>query len=81
MIISKLRYCFTFCGLDYKFINKQLIRMEYFDVKTKRSYSERVIKQTANGYYLQGLYVNIDSIRRIISLKEVDEYVVDECPF
>jgi len=81
MIISKLRYCFTFCGLDYKFVDKQLIRMPYFDSKTRRSYSERVIKQAANGYYLQGFYVNIESIKKILHQKITDEYVVDECPF
>lgn len=81
MTISTLRYCFNFLGLEYKFVNKNLIRCAYFDSKTLRSYNDRVIKPSANWYYLQGMYVNKDSIERLLQLKEVSEWVEDDCPF
>lgn len=81
MTISVLRYCFKFFGLEYKFVNKQLIRCAYFDSKTLRSYNDRVIKPSANGYYLQGMYMNKDSIKRLLQLKEVREMADEVCPF
>lgn len=79
MIINKLRYTFNFCGVDYVFRNKKLYQQPYF--RNGRTQFEREIKPKANGYYLQGLYMNSDSIKRLLQLKEVSELVENDCPF
>lgn len=83
MITTKLteRYCFTFCGREYVFRNKELFRQEYFDKKNKRTYYERKIRRTGGGYYLQGLYMSDKAIKKIIELRQVPEIVDDGVPF
>ena len=77
MEIKVIRYCFTFCGVDYIFRNKQLFQQAYF--RNGRTQFEKIIKPKANGYILQGLYMSNNSIKKLIEKREVIEY--DDIPF
>lgn len=79
MIANRIRYCLTFCGVEYIFRNKKLLKQPYF--RNKRTQNEKIIKPKANGYLLQGLYMSNESIKKILVKKEVQEYIEDLTPF
>ena len=79
MEINRLRYYFVFCNREYIFRDKKLFQQPYNN--NLRWFNEREIKQKANGYYLQGLYITIDYIKKSLKKKEFIEYVEDTTPF
>lgn len=79
MTINKLRYCFTFCNREYVFKKKLLYQQKY--IKNNRYYSEREIKPKANGYYIQGLYISNESIKKLLQQKKIKEEIINENAF
>lgn len=71
MEISVLRWSFVFCGVEYIFRNKKLYQQTYF--RNGRTQFEKEIKPKANGYILQGLYMNKTQIKKLLVKKQVTE--------
>ena len=74
-----IRNCFTFCNRVYVFRDKNLFQQPYNH--NNRWYNEREIKKKGNGYVIQGLYVNKETIYKLLEKKQFNEKIESELIF